>query len=151
MQTNDVSNFYCNTKDNNSTGGNEKRAVYYYPSRHRAKCLPGGVLVAGLLLVVKLEVLATLEDVLDDSLAGGALHLEDDLLGGLGLLVEDGLGLATVTGLLLVVTALALGEEASLTSLVLDDLEGLVGLAPLVGAVHLLLLGEVHHFDLTFL
>ena len=41
-----------------------------------------------------------------DRLAVGAGEAEGDLLGGLGLLVEDGLGLTTVTLLLAVVTAL---------------------------------------------
>jgi hypothetical protein len=36
--------------------------------------------------------------------------------------VENGLGLTTITGLLTVVTSLTLGEERSLTSLVLSDL-----------------------------
>ena len=90
--------------------------------------------------------LGALEDILDGVLAGRALELEDDLLGGLGLLVEDRLGLTSVTRLLAVVTALTLGEKASLTGLVVDDLEGLVSVALLGGAVHGLLLGVVHHF-----
>lgn len=40
------------------------------------------------------------------------------------LLVEDGLGLTTVTLLLPVVTALTLGEQGGLTSLVLGHLVG---------------------------
>jgi hypothetical protein len=52
-------------------------------------------------------------------LASCALQSEDDLLGGLGPLVEDGLGLTSVTGLLTVVTTLTLGEQRSLASLVL--------------------------------
>jgi hypothetical protein len=36
--------------------------------------------------------------------------------------VEDGLGLTTITRLLTVITSLTLGEERSLTSLVLGDL-----------------------------
>jgi hypothetical protein len=47
---------------------------------------------------------------------------KDNLLGSLGLLVENGLGLTTITGLLTVITSLTLGEERSLTSLVLGDL-----------------------------
>ena len=90
--------------------------------------------------------LGALEDVLDGLLAGGAGELEDDLLGGLGLLVEDRLGLTTITTLLTVVTALTLGEEASLTGLVLGDLEFLVGATGVVTAEHLLLLGELDHF-----
>lgn len=66
--------------------------------------------------------LASLKGQLCLGLAGGALQSQDDLLGGLGLLVEDGLGLTTVTRLLAVVTTLTLGEEGSLASLVLGDL-----------------------------
>ena len=47
---------------------------------------------------------------------------EDDLLGGLGLLSEDGLGLSTVSLLLAVVTTLALGLQRVLTLLVLRHL-----------------------------
>lgn len=58
--------------------------------------------------------LATLESELSLGLAVGALKTEDNLLGGLGLLVEDWLGLTTVTRLLSVVTTLTLGEKGSL-------------------------------------
>jgi len=59
-------------------------------------------------------VLAALESELLLGLASSALETQDDLLGGLGLLVEDGLGLTTVTALLPVVTTLTLGEEGGL-------------------------------------
>lgn len=58
--------------------------------------------------------LAALQGELLLGLASSALETQDDLLGGLGLLVEDGLGLTTVTTLLPVVTALTLGEEGGL-------------------------------------
>lgn len=58
--------------------------------------------------------LAALQGELLLGLASSALEAQDDLLGGLGLLVEDGLGLTTVTTLLPVVTALTLGEEGGL-------------------------------------
>lgn len=76
-----------------------------------------------------------------------AYQPKDDLLGGLRLLVEDGLSLTTVTGLLAVVTAFTLRERGSLAGLVLGDLvEGvLVALSPL--AVGLPGLGNVDHFD----
>jgi hypothetical protein len=64
--------------------------------------------------VPQLEVLASLQSQLSLGLADGALQSQDDLLGGLGLLVEDWLGLTSVTGLLSVVTTLTLGEEGSL-------------------------------------
>lgn len=66
--------------------------------------------------VPKLEVLAALEGELSLGLAGGALQPQDDLLGSLGLLVEDRLGLTTVTGLLAVITTLSLGEQRSLVT-----------------------------------
>jgi len=62
------------------------------------------------LLTAQLKVLAALEGELLLVLAGSALHSEDDLLGGLGLLLEDGLGLTTETLLLAVVSSLTLGE-----------------------------------------
>ena len=68
--------------------------------------------------------LAALEGHLHLVLADGALQTEDDLLGRLCLLVEDGLGLTTVTGLLAVVTALALRGERVLALLVLRHLVG---------------------------
>ena len=64
--------------------------------------------------IPQLEVLAALQGELLLGLAGSALEAEDDLLGGLGLLVEDGLGLTTVTALLPVVTALTLGVQGGL-------------------------------------
>lgn len=64
--------------------------------------------------VPKLEVLAALQRKLLLGLASSALKTKDDLLGGLGLLVEDGLGLTTITALLPVVTTLTLGEQGGL-------------------------------------
>ena len=58
-----------------------------------------------------LEVLAALDRLLRDALALGALQLEHDLLRGLRLLVEDGLGLTAETTLLAVVTTLACGTR----------------------------------------
>jgi hypothetical protein len=107
--------------------------------------LPGGVLAAGLLLIVQLEVLGALEDDLTDGLATRALKLEHDLLGRLGLLVEDRLSLTTVTRLLTVVTSLTASVQTSLAGLVLHHLERLVRIAARVVAVHHLLLRVVHH------
>lgn len=61
-----------------------------------------------LLVTTQLEVLASLQCQLQLGLARGALETEDNLLGGLGLLVEDRLGLTTVTGLLPVVALSAI-------------------------------------------
>lgn len=64
--------------------------------------------------IPKLEVLATLQGKLGLGLADSALQSQDDLLGSLGLLVEDGLRLTTITGLLAVITTLTLGEQRGL-------------------------------------
>lgn len=66
--------------------------------------------------------LATLQGQLALGLALDALQSQHNLLGGLGLLVEDRLGLTTITGLLAVITTLSLSEQRGLASLVLGDL-----------------------------
>ena len=48
----------------------------------------------------------------------GALKTEHNLLGGLGLLVEDGLGLSSETHLLRVITSLALSKVGGLSGLI---------------------------------
>lgn len=58
--------------------------------------------------------LAALQSELLLGLASGALKTKDNLLGGLSLLVEDRLGLTTVTALLSIVTALTLGKQRGL-------------------------------------
>jgi len=58
------------------------------------------------LLATDLDVEGALEGELSHAAADGALELEDDLLGGLHVLAEDGLGLTTETGLLPVVATL---------------------------------------------
>lgn len=75
-----------------------------------------------LLVTTQLEVLASLQSQLGLGLAGDTLQSQHNLLGGLSLLVEDGLGLTTETGLLTVVSSLTLGEQGSLTGLVLGHL-----------------------------
>lgn len=66
----------------------------------------------GLLVTANLEVLAALDALHGGALAVGALHPQHNLLGGLRLLVENGLGLTAVSGLLAVVTALTLRVRA---------------------------------------
>lgn len=61
-------------------------------------------------------------------LANGTFETEDNLLCGLCLLVEDGLGLATITGLFSVITTLSLSEEGSLSGLVLGDFVGTINI-----------------------
>jgi len=72
-----------------------------------------------LLITSNLEVLATLDRLHRDSLAGVAQQSKDDLLGGLGLLVEDRLGLSTVSRLFAVVSSLPLSVKRGLSRLVL--------------------------------
>lgn len=93
--------------------------------------------------IPQLEVLAALESKLSLGLALDALQSQDNLLGGLSLLVEDRLGLTTVTGLLAVVTALSLSEQRGLASLVLGDLVLGVLAALLALAVGVSRLGNV--------
>lgn len=76
----------------------------------------------GLLVTAKLEVLAALEGELGLGLALRALEAQHHLLGRLCLLVEHGLGLTSVTGLLSIVTTLSLREQRGLSCLVLSDL-----------------------------
>lgn len=87
--------------------------------------------------------LATLQGELGLGLALDAFQSQNDLLGRLGLLVEDRLGLTTITGLLTVVSALSLGEQRGLASLVLGDLVLGVLAALLALAVGVSRLGNV--------
>ena len=80
-------------------------------------------------------------------LARHTLQSQDDLFGRLGLLVEDWLGLATVTLLLSVVTSLSLRKEGITTLLVLRDLVLRVFSAVLALAVGLSRLWDVDHLD----
>ena len=66
--------------------------------------------------------LASLQSQLGSGLADNTFQSQDDLLGNLGFLVENLLGLTTETGLLTVVTSLTLSVQRSLTGLVLGDL-----------------------------
>ena len=70
--------------------------------------------------------LGALDGALDSVLARATFQTEDQLLGGLGLLTQDGLGLTTEALLLSVVTPLALSEDRLLRLLVLRHLELLV-------------------------
>ena len=88
--------------------------------------------------------LATLEDSLGRITANGALELQKNLLGGLDLLVKNGLGLTSETGLLHVITTLTLSGERGLTGLLLPGDSVKVMLIAFF-AVSFLLLGEVDH------
>lgn len=78
-------------------------------------------------------------------LARDALQSQHNLLCGLGLLVEDWLGLTTVSLLLSVVTSLSLGKEGVATLLVLGDFVLSVLAALLAFAVRLSGLWDVDH------
>lgn len=112
-----------------------------------AGCLVGdGVgLVSSLSVGDQLEGLAALEHHLSALGAVGALELQNDLLGRLGLLVEHGLRLTSVTLLFAVVSTLTLGRFRSLARLVKRYSHGLVLLALLTQRSELL--GERHHLS----
>merc|ERR1712189_126001 len=82
------------------------------------------------LVATELEVLTSLDwlhgHVLLLIFTVSGLHLEHNLLGGLGLLVEDRLGLTTITALLSVISSSTLAEWRLLALLVLGHLEVLV-------------------------
>merc|ERR1719453_2835697 len=89
---------------------------------HRSAVLAAILALAFLGVRAQLEMLGALDGLHALGLALGALELQHDFLGSLGLLVEDRLGLSAEACLLLVVTALALGTEGGLAGLVLRDL-----------------------------
>ena len=92
----------------------------------------------GDILLSEDERLATLDDYESTGLACGAFKLECNLLGGLGLLSEDGLGLSTEPRLLGVISSLSLSKEGILTLLILGHLvDGVLG-ALLAVSFHLL-------------
>lgn len=111
----------------------------------------GFLLLLGTRLVdTNCEGLASLKSVLVDALAFVALELQHNLFRGFGLkvlryffsinivdylLVEDGLGLTSVTLLLTVITSLTLSPQARLADFVLCNLVLLVVLALDIGAV----------------
>jgi len=101
-----------------------------------------------LLLELHLKVLAALESALELVATDSALITENHLLGGLCLLVEDGLGLTTETLLLAVVTTLALSHHRLLALLVLRDLVQSVLAALLARAESTAGLGDRNHLIL---
>merc|ERR1719266_3018848 len=96
-----------------------------------------------LLLSSQLEVLGPLDGHLVLPLADRALHPEHQLLGGLCLLPQDGLGLTSKALLLAIVPPSALGLLGLSGFLVLGHLEFAVLVA--LGAVGVSSLGHVHH------
>jgi len=102
------------------------------------------------LVTSKFKVLAPLDwfhgDVLFLILAVGGLHFQNDLLCGLGLLVEDRLGLTTITGLFPVITPTTLAKWRLFAFFVLGDLVGLMG--PGSRAIGFSCFRDVDHFFL---
>ena len=97
-----------------------------------------------LLFTSDFEVFASLDGELLPKLAFGAFHPENDLLGGLGLLPEDGLSLSSETLLFPVVPSLSLSKQGFLSLLVLGYLVDSV-LKALAFAERPSTLGDVHH------
>ena len=79
-----------------------------------------------LLVSSQFEVLATLQSHVRTVFACRAFQTQDDLLGGLCFLVENWLGLTTITLLFSIITTLSLGVQGSFSGLVLGDLVGAV-------------------------
>merc|ERR1719266_2700661 len=98
-----------------------------------------------LLLSSQLKVFGSLDGMLVLPFALGALEPQHQLLGGLGLLPQDGLGLTTETLLFTVVPSPSLGLLRLSGLLILSHFEQLVRQAFRVGAVGLPELGNVHH------
>merc|ERR1719471_31770 len=98
-----------------------------------------------LLLSSQLEMLGSLDGTLVLPLALSALQPQDQLLGGLGLLSQDGLGLTSESLLLTVVPAPALGLLRLGGLLVLGHLH--LGVLVALGAVGVTTLGHVHHLE----
>jgi hypothetical protein len=101
-----------------------------------------------LLLGTELEVLRPLQREVLLCLTLLAPQAQDDHVGRLGFLVENGLGLTTKTHLLGVIMAFLLGKVGRLAQLVLGYLVDLVQTPLASGAVRLAFLGHVDHFDL---
>ena len=87
------------------------------------------------LLLTKLEGLATLQRDHSLAFALGAFNLENNLLRGLCLLSEHRLCLPTETLLLGIVSSLTLSNQGSLTGLVLSHLMTRMLLAPLAEGI----------------
>lgn len=98
------------------------------------------------LLGSKLEVLSSLQGQLLLDFACLAFQSKNNFTSCLGLFVENGLSLSTISHLLRVVTTLSLSEVRSLSSLVLSDLVHLVFTALLSGAESSSFLWYVNHF-----
>jgi len=100
-----------------------------------------------LFLATQLEVLAPFERQLGLELAHRTFQSQHNLLCGLGLLVEDGLSLTTITRLLAIVTTPSLGIGRVFALLVLCDLVRSVLPAGLAFAVGSASFGDVDHLE----
>jgi len=100
------------------------------------------------LLSSKFKVLSSLQSQLLLSLALLTFQSNHNLTCGLGLLVEDGLGLSPESHLLRIITTLSLGEVGSLTSLVLCNLVWLMLTAFFSSTESVAFLRNINHFEL---
>jgi len=101
-------------------------------------------------LLSKFEVLGSLVAQLLLGLTFLTFQTEDDLTCGLGLLVEDGLGLSSESHLLGIITSLSLSEVRRLSGLVLSDLVKGV-LLTLSGTVSPAFFWNIHHDVSSFI
>lgn len=140
---------YAHEKQGNQKLGNRWGGFWVPVNQYRLFDLEVDDGVLGFLFSSNLELLTSLHDLKGASLALSALKTENDLLSGLGLLVEDRLGLTSITSLLAVITALTLSVQTGGTSLVLGNLVEGVLTALREIAQSATGLGNVHHFDYT--
>jgi len=99
-------------------------------------------LTLSVVLLAEHERLAAADNLAATDLAGVALELQGNLLGGLGFLSEDRLGLSSESSLLGGIAAIALSVSGVLSLLVLGDLVDLMFTA--LHAVCVFLLRSVH-------
>jgi hypothetical protein len=99
----------------------------------------------GVAFGTEFKVFGSLEDELFLGFTLFAFQPQDDLTGGLCLLVKDGLGLSTESHLFGIITTFSLRKVGSLSSFVLRHLHHGVLAAFLARAIRLSLLGNIHH------
>merc|ERR1719150_2082052 len=135
----------CGHHDGMVSGGSDHTAQYfcYISMFQTAEQLELDHLALALLLSAKLEVLGPLDGTLILPLAIRTLQPQNQLLGSLGLLPQDGLGLATESLLLAIVPASALGLLGLGGLLVLGHLHLDVLVA--LGAEGVTTFGHVNH------
>merc|ERR1719270_1038071 len=114
-------------------------------SKCQSQCLELNHLSLALLLSTQLEVLGSLDGALILPLALSTLQPQNQLLGGLGLLSQDRLGLTSKSLLLTIVPTSSLSLLGLSGFLVLGHLH--LGVLVALGAVGVTTLGHVHHLE----